>query len=63
MSINRNRAKLNKAKNNAQWRRLWFDELYPPWSEDYGMLLSGLWPKQYRAYRTWKHNRNTQWKE
>lgn len=78
MSINRNRAKLNKAQDNSEYRRLYLRELYPPYDEDCWRSWPqsnnkvrgsrNYWGKkiykyQYRMYRTWKHNRKTQWKE
>ena len=81
MSINRNRCKLNKAKDSREYQRT---QMY----NDYCHICakrSGSWfydcsPKEmsvrhrhgngraiyswnYRSYKTWKHNRNTQWKE
>lgn len=73
MSKNRNRAKLNKALNNRQSRILWINHIYPPyWDEGrylYPRYRRGfvnpnrsIFPAQVRMYRTWKHNRKTQYK-
>ena len=73
MSKNRNRAKLNKAKDGREYRRILMDELYPLyWDEGIylypryrmGFKNSGrqIYPWQVRQYRTWKYNRKTQYK-
>jgi len=33
-----------------------------PYPEDYGRLKIGLWPKQYRANRSWKNTRGHQYR-
>lgn len=33
-----------------------------PWAEDYGRLKTGLWPRQYRANRSWKNTRSHQYR-
>jgi len=58
MSINRNRAKLNKAHNNQEYRKFFLKELYPPYFDDGWTLLN----YKGREYKTWKHNRKTQYK-
>lgn len=74
MSVNRNRAKLNKAENGRDYQIIWLNELYPMyWDEGVN-----LYPKyrvgfkkpnkrlqmyKVRMYKTWKHNRKTQWKD
>ena len=62
MSINHNRAKYNKAQTRRGYKNLLYDDLYPPyWDEGirfYGKIMS----YQVRMYKTWKHNRITQWK-
>ena len=62
MSTNRNRAKLNKAHNGNEYRKLLMIEEYPPyWDEGityYGNKMS----YQVRMYKTWKHYRKTQYK-
>jgi hypothetical protein len=73
MSKNRNRAKLNKAKNEREYRASVFNELYPPYWDDgiveYPKYRKGyknpnrrLFNYQVRMYKTWKHNRKTRWK-
>lgn len=77
MSKNRNRAKLNKAFNNNQDKILWIREEYGfYWEETWNTWPKtnnkerwsrNFWGKkiyqyQYRMYRSWKHNRKTQWK-
>ena len=73
MSINRNR--IRQARDNHEYRILFLKEAYPPyWGE--GMYLyprkahcwakssnKGLMSYQLRMYKTWKHNRKTQWKK
>ena len=65
MSVNRNRAKLNKAEDGSTYRKYWINHLYPPyWDEDYSWSRAGgEFPNyKWRSYRTWKHNRKRQWK-
>jgi hypothetical protein len=73
MSKNKNRAKLNKAENSRNYRLIWIDELYPMyWDEGlnfYPKYRKGfknnnkrILKYKVRMYRTWKHNRRTQWK-
>ena len=63
MSVNFNRAKYNKAKSRKEYRNLLLDDLYPLYWDEcitfYGKIMS----YQKRMYRTWKHNRKTQWKD
>ena len=62
MSINRNRAKLNKAKTNKEYNTLFFIENNPPYWDE-GIVFKGrLMSYQVRACKTWKHNRKTRWK-
>ena len=72
MSKNNNRAKLNKAQDGRTYKLLLFDELYPPyWDEGtifYPRYRKGfknpnksIYSYQVRMYKTWKHNRKTQW--
>ena len=74
MSINRNRCKLNKAKDSREYKLFLYDELFPIYWEEgvnfypryrAGFKNSGKQLEKFkiRMYRTWKHNRNTQWKE
>ena len=79
MSKNRNRAKLNKAINNIEYKILYYQEKYPLyWDECYGYYGNHkkhkrgfLWDSrprkrllfyQIRMYKSWKHNRKTQYK-
>lgn len=82
MSKNRNRAKLNKAKDGRTYCLIYLNELYPPYWDDgirthhrrtvntmVGSKNYRCWKRnelmhyQYRMYRTWKHNRETKWKQ
>ena len=73
MSVNRNRAKFNKAHNGREYKSSLYDDLYPIyWDEGIsfyprwrpGFKNSGKQIEKYqvRQYRTWKYNRKTQWK-
>jgi hypothetical protein len=73
MSINRNRARLNKAKDNHQYRIIWINYEYPRyWDEMYHKYPrykrgfknpnKRIFSYQVRMYKTWKHNRKTQWR-
>lgn len=73
MSINKNRQKLNKAENNNIYQRIWLGELYPMYYDEglnfyqryrRGFKCSNKRIANYkrRMYRTWKHNRNKQYK-
>ncbi len=73
MSKNRNRAKFNKAQNGREYRievleekyPIYWDEgqmFYPVYRRGYANSNKQLRRFQMRAYRTWKHNRKTQWK-
>ena len=65
MSVNTNRAKLNKAQTNKEYNRIRWNIIYEHdiwdwgWNFNHGEISNRKW----RSYRTWKHNRNTQWKE
>lgn len=79
MSINTNRAKLNKAKTNKEYKAikrmdyygLYWDEgvsFYPKYNRGTSKDNKKFSRKtkmsyQYRMYKTWKHNRDKQWKE
>lgn len=79
MSINRNRAKLNKAKTNKEYLAIQYTINYPPYWDEciptyprYGRGTSKDRKKYYRKqkmgfemrmYKTWKHSRKTKWKE
>ena len=63
MSKNRNRAKLNKALINIEYKILFLKELYPPYYEEgWTWKNSNLPNHKGREYKTWKHNRKTQYK-
>ena len=74
MSKNRNRAKFNQAHNGREYLSKMRNELYPPYWDE-GILFYPRYRKgfknshkcifnyQVRRYRTWKHNRKTQWKQ
>jgi len=72
MSKNLNRAKLKKAHNNNEYRLLFLKIKYPPYYDEgwYYWKSKGtrrykkkqLHPFQVRMYKSWKHNRKTQYK-
>lgn len=73
MSVNTNRAKLNKAINNHQYRIIWLKYEYPPYYDEgismYPRYKKGfknptkqIFAYQVRMYRTWKYNRKNKWK-
>lgn len=73
MSKNRNRAKLKKATCGKDYHLISLKEWYPPYWDD-GINYYPSWRKGYknpnkritmykvREYKTWKHNRKTQYK-
>ncbi len=74
MSTNRSRAKFNKAHNGREYRIEIFQKIYPPYYDDginffpkyrkgFKNPIKRIMGYQVRMYRTWKHNRKTQWKE
>jgi len=74
MSKNRSRAKYSKALTSKEYNSIMIDELYPLyWDEGLRFYDKKYhcWSKrptkrllyyQIRMYKTWKHNRKTQWK-
>ena len=63
MSVNRNRAKLNKANSNREYGKLLYLDLYGTyWDGDYNWKCGDFSNHKGRSYKTWKHNRSTQWK-
>lgn len=63
MSKNINRARFNKAINNSDYRKLFLQWHYPPYYEEGWNWTHGVLPNhKWRSYRSWKHNRKTQWK-
>ncbi len=74
MSKNRNRAKLNKAKTSKEYLAIQYDinyplywdecvTMYPRYNRGTKQSNKRLFSYQVRMYRTWKHNRKTQWRE
>ena len=74
MSINLNRSKLKHARDNHEYRIIFLKDEYPPYWDE-GMrtypIKAHCWAKstgkqlmsyQLRMYKTWKHNRKTQYK-
>jgi hypothetical protein len=71
--MSRNRAKLNKAETNKEYKIILIDMLYPIYW-DKGVYLypeynrgfvnpnKRIFSSQVRMYRTWKYNRKTQYK-
>ena len=74
MSINLNRSKLKYARDNHEYRILFLKQEYPPYWDECQYLYprkAHCWAKstgkrlmsyQLRMYKTWKHNRLTQWR-
>ena len=63
MSKNINRARLSKAHNNNEYRKILLNYYYPPYSEEWVTWHHGNLPNhKWREYKTWKHNRKTRWK-
>ena len=62
MSINRNRAKFNKAQDDREYRIMIIAEKYPMYWDEGLNFKHGLSSIRYRSYKTWKHSRKTQYK-
>lgn len=73
MSKNINRAKLNKAQTEKEYKRILIDELYPmywdecitfypQWRRGYKNSNKTIERWQQRRYRTWKYNRKRKYK-
>jgi hypothetical protein len=74
MSKNRNRAKLNKANTGREYHQIGMNEVYPMYWDE-GIMFYPRYRRGFRnpnkvlqrykqrAYRSWKHNRKTKWKE
>jgi hypothetical protein len=62
MSVNFNRKITKNAFTNNEFMAIRFRYWHGCWYEEYGKLKTGLYPNQRRMYRTWKHNRKTQYK-
>ena len=62
MSVNTNRAKLNKATCSKDYRLIFLKFEYPPYWDDGLNFKKGHSSIKYRSYKTWKYNRKTKWK-
>ena len=62
MSVNTNRMKLKKATCSKDYRLIFLKFEYPPYWDDGLNFKKGHSSVKYRSYKTWKHNRKTQWK-
>ena len=74
MSVNRDRAALNKAKTGREYKIIWYNILYPIYWEE-GSSFHPVYRRGYknpnkflqmyevRKYRSWKYNRKTQWRQ
>lgn len=73
MSKKINRAKLNKAFNNREYKIITNNILFPPywddgvmeyprWRNGFKNPIKRIFSYQVRMYRTWKYNRKTRWK-
>lgn len=61
MSVNVNRKKLEKANNNREYNLL--NKYYEiDWDYGWNLKSCGLFSSEVRQYKTWKHNRRTQYK-
>jgi len=63
MSTNRNRAYLKKAEDGHTYRKYWIKHLYPPYYEEGWNWRTNISNIDRRAFRSWKHNRKTKWKQ
>jgi hypothetical protein len=72
MSIHFNRCRFNKSNGNREYKALMIQFLFPKYeefSEAYFKFLktrfkrSFVYSSQRRRFRTWKHNRKTQYKQ
>ena len=74
MSINYNKAKTKKCSSKKEYNNQQLRMSYPPYWDEcmrFYSKLNNRWAKpsnkqilsyQVRMYKTWKHNRKTQWK-
>lgn len=62
MSVHTNRSKFKKATCSKHYRIIWLDEEYPMYWDEGLHFIKGHSAAKYRSYKTWKHNRKTQWK-
>ena len=63
MSKNRNRTTLDKSITDREYRLMLYEELYPIYWDECKRYYGNKLSYQVRRYKTWKHNRKTQWKE
>ena len=77
MSKKTNRSKFKKCNCNSDYRKVLLNLLYPPFWDDgdklypnhqkgfksYGIRKKQLYSSEIRRFKTWKHNRKTQWKK
>lgn len=57
------RSWMTTAVCGRDYKLLRMKKLYPPYWEDGIWMKCGLYSYQYRSYKTWKHNRKTQYKQ
>ncbi len=62
MSVHTNRSRLNKATCSKHYKLIWLNEEFPPYWDEGLNFIKGHSAAKYRSYKTWKHNRKTQWK-
>jgi hypothetical protein len=62
MSKHRNRAKLKKSECGRDYHLISLNEWYPLYWDEGLNFKKGHPSIKYRSYKTWKHNRRTQWK-
>jgi len=63
MSVNRNRAYLEKAEDGTTYSKYIIKYLYPPYYCEGWNWSTNISNQDRRSYRSWKHNRKKQWKE
>jgi len=56
------RAKLKKAKSNKEYLSIQYNITYPIYWDDGIQFRGGLMRFEQRSYKTWKHNRRTQYR-
>ena len=55
------KTRIKTTTNRHEYHILFLRDLYPPYCDD-GYSPGELYSYQKRMYKTWKHNRKTQWK-
>ena len=60
--MKRNRAKLKKAEDQGSYRKIYLNDLYPPYCEERWSWKRNIANHKYREFRTWKHTRKKQYK-